>query len=69
MGIETILFTYNTYVMLIFYIFLISLIELMIAHQVLFDVVEVYLAELGVSLPPYFQFLLENTAIHTPSIF
>ena len=44
MGIETILFTYNTYIMLIFYIFLISLIELTIAHQVLFDVVEVYLA-------------------------
>jgi hypothetical protein len=69
MGIETILFTYNTCGMLIFYLLLISLIELMIAHQVLFDVVEVYLAELGVSSPPYFQFLLENTAIHTPNIF
>ena len=69
MKIKIILFTYNTYVHLIFNMLLILLILLTIAHQVQIDDVEVHLAVLEVSLPLNFQFLLLNTAIHTPNIF
>ena len=69
MKIEIILFTYNTYVHLIFNMFFILLILLTIAYQVQIDDVEVHLAVLEVSLQLNFQFLLQNTAIHTPNIF
>ena len=63
MKIEIILFTYNTYVHLIFNMLLILLILLTIAHQVQIDDVEVHLAVLEVSLQLNFQFLLQNTAL------
>ena len=69
MKIEIILITYNTYVYFIFNMLLILLILLTIAHQVQIDDVEVHLAVLEVSLQLNFQFLLQNTAIHTPNIF
>ena len=69
MNIEIILFTYNTYVHLMFNMLLILLILLTIAHQVQIDDVEVRLAVLEVSLQLNVLFLLQNTAIHTPNIF